>query len=198
MLQSDAMRSLSIAVLFLFCACACVPAAIVDANLFEPLPFEFPYPVDNANGVNYELFIFEVPNYAAVSQINGLTLRFDVFDDGRNDRQESFKLVLDIPGRNVEVLTFLDNLGSNVGALDPLTAYRVEHTLTQTEVNAIVPSIQITNGLFLVRVNRLEGDFYVNQAGATLDVQYVPEPGTAGLMASAALLAAAAAFWRRQ
>jgi hypothetical protein len=173
-------------------------AATVDANVVTPFPFEFPYLVDNENGVNYELFIFEVPNYAAVGQINGLTLRFDVFDDSISDRQESFKVVLDIPGPNVEVLTFTNNLGSIVGAVDPLTAHRVEHTLTQTELGAILPSIGITNGLFLIRVNRLEGDFYVSQAGAMLDVQYVPEPGTAWLMVSPLLLGAAAAFSRRK
>jgi hypothetical protein len=38
----------------------------VNANVVIPFPFEFPYLVDNANGVNFELFIFEVPNHAAV------------------------------------------------------------------------------------------------------------------------------------
>jgi hypothetical protein len=190
------MRSLLIALLILVCVCACLPAATVDANLFTPAPGEFPYLVDNANGVNYELFIFEVPNYGAVSQIDGLTLRFDVFDDGPNDRQESFKLVLDVPGPNVEVLTFIDNLGSNVGAVDPLTAHRVQHTLTQTELGAILPSTELTNGLLLIRLNRLEGDFYVNAATATVDLQYVPEPATATMIGSALVFAAALAFRR--
>jgi hypothetical protein len=115
-----------------------VPAATVEANLFIPTHDEFPYLVDNANGVNYDLFIFEVPNYAEVSQITALTLRFDVFDDGPHDRQESFKLVLDVPGPNFEILTFLDNLGSNLGAVDPWTAHRVEYSLTQTELGAVI------------------------------------------------------------
>jgi hypothetical protein len=170
----------------------------VDANLFLPAPDEFPYLVDNANGVNYELFIFEVPNYAAVGQITGLTLRFDVFDDGPNDRQESFKLVLDVPGPNVEVLTFVDNLGSNLGAVDRWTAHRVEHSLTQTELRAILPAAELTNGLLLIRVNRLEGDFYIAAAGATVDLQYVPEPATATLMGSALALAAALTFRNRR
>jgi hypothetical protein len=192
-----AMRIPVLAILISLFASASVPAATVDANLLIPCPCEFPYLVDNANGVNYEPFIFEVPNYAAVGQINGLTLRFQVYDDAVSDRQESFKLVLDIPGQNVEVLRFTDNLGSLIGAIDPSTAHLVEHTLTPDELGAILPSLGITNGLFLIRLNRLEGDFYVREAGATLDVQYVPEPGTAWLMAAPVLLAVAALRRRR-
>jgi hypothetical protein len=64
----------------------------------------------------------------------------------------------------------------------------VEHTLTPAELNAILPSIGVSDGLFLIHVNRLERDFYVSQAGATLDLQYVPEPGTAALVILPVLL----------
>ena len=190
-------RSLTALFFLMMGASIYAPAATVEANLVIPCACEFPYLVDNGNGVNYELFIFEVPNYASVSQINGLTLRFDVFDDGVNDREESFKLVLDIPGPNLEVLTFLNNLGSNLGAVDTSTAFRVEHALTQPELEAILPSLAITDGFFVLRVNRLEGDFYINQAGATLDLESVPEPGTAMLLMLPMLLLAATARRRR-
>jgi hypothetical protein len=92
----------------------------VNANVVIPFPFEFPYLVDNANGVNFELFILKYQTMPQWGQINGLTLRFDVSDDGFSDRQQSFKLLFTFPGPNLEVLTFTDNLGHNIGAFDPL------------------------------------------------------------------------------
>ena len=193
------MRAPIISFLFLATAALSAHAGIINANLIVPPPCGcFPYLVDNANGVNYELFIWEIPDYPSVTQINGISLRFDIFDDGANDRQESFKLVLDIPGKNVELMTFLDNLGSNLGAVDPSTAISVVHTLTPAEVNSLLPVIGLTNGLFAVRVNRLEGDFYINSASATLDVEAVPEPGTSALLAAPMLLLVATALRRRR
>lgn len=183
------MKTLLFTLAFLLMATSIVPAAPVALDPF--LPPAYPYFIGPASP-NFEVFAFTLPNYANVASVNTIHVRADVFDDSSRDRPEGFRLVLDVPGLNVDLASFGDDLGGTLGALDPATAYTVEHHFSPFELGKAEEVLDLTAGVLLVRVNHNDGDFFLNDLTVTADVNYVPEPSTFGL-AGLAIVAALAA-----
>ena len=139
--------------------------------------------------------MFILPDYASVASLNALHVRAEVFDESLRDRPEGFRLVLDVPGLNVDLASFNGDLGGTLGALDPATAYGVEHHFDAFQIGRAKEVLELTGGVLLVRVNHNDGDFFLNDLRVSADVSYVPEPSTfglAGLALAATALAARA------
>jgi hypothetical protein len=163
-----------------------VHAATLDISVdaFFP-PLDPPILIDN--GINVIPLIFALP--FEIRDVNSATLKLSVFDDGRRDSTEEFRVLLQTQGPgNLLLATFLDNLGANLGANDPLSAYTFSHTFSSSELVALYNEIACGCGFFVIRLNRDGGDFYLSGATMEMNVSDVPEPATAGLAGSVLLL----------
>jgi hypothetical protein len=182
MLYSATMRKRLVASLLLLASSA-VYGANIDISVEAFPPLDPPWLIDN--GTNVFPLLFQLP--FEVSGVNSATLNIQVFDDGPNDRNEQFRVLLDTVGPNLLLGSFNNNLGSILNANDPLSAYTFSHTFNGAELAALYDEVACGCGLFVIRLNRDEGDFYLS--GATIDMNVAtPEPASAGLAASAMVL----------
>jgi MYXO-CTERM domain-containing protein len=183
MLYSATMSKRFIASLFLL-ASSVVHGANVDISVEALPPLDPPWLIDN--GINVFPLLFILP--FDIDGVNSATLNIEVFDDGRNDRNEQFRVLLQTQGPgNVLLGSFNNNLGSVLEANDPASAYTFSHTFNAGELAALYNEISCGCGSFWIRVNRDEGDFYLSGAAMEMNVS-TPEPATVGLAASALVL----------
>ena len=188
------MKTLKLAVLLLMASLIHAQAATVTLVPF--LPPSYPHPIGPGTG-NFDLLVFFLPNYDLVSSVNAIQVRTEVFDDSDRDRDEGFRLLLDVPGLNVEFESFSGNLGVDLGALDGTTAHVITNDLTGPALDAARDVLNLTGGGLLIRLNRNDGDFLLNDMTVTADVTMIPEPGSLGLAGAALAIAALVQSRRR-
>jgi hypothetical protein len=172
----------------LLLASSAVHAATLDISVdaFFPPPLDPPIFIDN--NINVFPLFFALP--FEIAGVNSATLRLELFDDGPRDTTEEFRVLLQTSGPgNLHLATFLDNLGVNLGANDPLSAYTFTHTFAPSELAALYNEIACGCGFFTIRLNRDRGDFYLGGATMEMNVSDVPEPATVSLTGSALLVA---------